>query len=121
MNSIGDPIDVEVGARVRVRRKSLGITQTGLADALGVTFQQVQKYERGGNRISASTLVRIGAKLGMTVSEMVGEVSARPYDRFRSMNAGGAQELLEAYERISDPATKELVIAMVKALAKQVA
>ncbi|HYD43914.1 MAG TPA: helix-turn-helix transcriptional regulator, partial [Phenylobacterium sp.] len=45
-----DPIDVAVGARIRLRRKQLGISQSKLADAIGVTFQQVQKYERGANR-----------------------------------------------------------------------
>lgn len=54
-----DPIDVHVGARVRFRRKCLGISQEALALAIGLTFQQVQKYERGSNRISASKLYRI--------------------------------------------------------------
>lgn len=54
-----DPIDVYVGARVRLRRKVLGISQEALAGAIGLTFQQVQKYERGSNRISASKLYRI--------------------------------------------------------------
>ena len=48
-----DPIDIAVGARIRMRRKSMGVSQQGLADVLGVTFQQVQKYERGTNRVSA--------------------------------------------------------------------
>ncbi len=50
------PVDVHVGARVRQRRTLLGMTQTGLGDALGLTFQQVQKYEKGTNRLSASRL-----------------------------------------------------------------
>src|SRR5580700_3727149 len=57
-----DPIDVEVGARIRARRVFLGMSQTKLAIALGLTFQQVQKYERGDNRVSASTLVRVGVR-----------------------------------------------------------
>ena len=61
-----DPIDVAVGARVRIRRRWLGFSQTQLATALGITFQQVQKYERGANRVSASMLVKIAAKLETT-------------------------------------------------------
>jgi transcriptional regulator with XRE-family HTH domain len=51
-----NPVDIHVGTRVRLRRKQLGVSQERLADALGLTFQQVQKYERGANRISASKL-----------------------------------------------------------------
>lgn len=58
-----DPVDVHVGARVRLLRKRLGVTQQALADAIGLTFQQVQKYERGQNRISASVLHRIARAL----------------------------------------------------------
>jgi transcriptional regulator with XRE-family HTH domain len=54
-----NPIDLHVGARVRMRRKLLGMSQEKLADALGLTFQQVQKYERGANRVSASKLFEI--------------------------------------------------------------
>jgi transcriptional regulator with XRE-family HTH domain len=54
-----DPVDKHVGAKVRMRRIMLGMSQTNLADGLGVTFQQVQKYERGTNRISASRLQQI--------------------------------------------------------------
>jgi transcriptional regulator with XRE-family HTH domain len=56
MTATPSPIDVHVGARVRLRRKQLRISQSALAEALGLTFQQVQKYERGANRISASKL-----------------------------------------------------------------
>ncbi len=58
-----DPIDIYVGARVRLRRKVLGMSQEALAVAIGLTFQQVQKYERGSNRISASKLYRIAKVL----------------------------------------------------------
>jgi transcriptional regulator with XRE-family HTH domain len=54
-----NPVDLHVGARVRMRRKLLGVSQEKLADALGLTFQQVQKYERGANRVSASKLFEI--------------------------------------------------------------
>ena len=58
-----NPIDVHVGRRVRQRRKTLGVTQERLAEDLGLTFQQVQKYERGANRVSASKLYEIARSL----------------------------------------------------------
>ena len=61
-----NPIDKHVGSRVRMRRMMLNMSQSGLGDALGITFQQVQKYERGTNRIGASRLMQICAVLGVT-------------------------------------------------------
>ncbi|ESQ82338.1 Cro/Cl family transcriptional regulator [Asticcacaulis sp. AC466] len=58
-----DPVDIHVGARVRMRRKSLGLSQEALAERIGLTFQQVQKYERGSNRISCSKLYAIASVL----------------------------------------------------------
>lgn len=62
-----NPIDVHVGRRVRLRRKQRGLSQGSLAEALGLTFQQVQKYERGTNRVSASKLYGIATVLGVPV------------------------------------------------------
>lgn len=63
-----NPVDIFVGGRVRLRRKSLGMSQSALADELGLTFQQIQKYERGANRISASTLYKIATALNAPIS-----------------------------------------------------
>src|SRR5580698_3474137 len=63
-----NPIDLHVGARIRLRRRMQGVSQEKLADALGLTFQQVQKYERGANRVSASKLYEIAAALHAPVS-----------------------------------------------------
>ena len=63
-----DPVDVHVGARIRLRRKQLGQSQEALAEAIGLTFQQVQKYERAANRISASMLHRVGKAQGLPES-----------------------------------------------------
>ena len=63
-----DPVDVHVGSRLRERRVSLGMSQTVLAERLGLTFQQVQKYERGANRLSASTLWRAAEAVDVPVS-----------------------------------------------------
>jgi transcriptional regulator with XRE-family HTH domain len=62
-----DPVDIHVGKMIRARRLAIGISQAELADGLGITFQQVQKYERGANRISASKLLATARKLGTTV------------------------------------------------------
>ena len=63
-----NPVDLHVGARIRMRRKILGVSQERLADDLGLTFQQVQKYERGANRVSASKLYEIAKSLQSSVS-----------------------------------------------------
>jgi len=63
-----NPIDIHVGSRVRMRRKLMGVSQEKLAEALGLTFQQVQKYERGVNRVSASKLFETSKFLGVEVS-----------------------------------------------------
>src|SRR5271154_42401 len=62
-----NPIDIHVGLQVRLRRKELKISQEKLADQLGLTFQQVQKYERGANRISASKLYEIARALRVSI------------------------------------------------------
>ncbi len=63
-----NPVDVHVGQRIRARRKALGVSQERLAGELGLTFQQVQKYERGANRVSASKLWEIARALGSDLS-----------------------------------------------------
>ncbi|HEY3797252.1 MAG TPA: helix-turn-helix domain-containing protein [Caulobacteraceae bacterium] len=63
-----NPVDLHVGARIRMRRRMQGVSQEKLADALGLTFQQVQKYERGANRVSASKLYEIAATLRAPIS-----------------------------------------------------
>ncbi len=68
-------VDVAVGQQIRVRRLAKGISQSSLADAIGVTFQQVQKYERGTNRVSASKLVAIANALSTDVADFFGTPS----------------------------------------------
>src|SRR3954468_2212863 len=63
-----NPVDLHVGARIRMRRKILGVSQERLADDLGLTFQQVQKYERGANRVSASKLYEIARSLKTSIA-----------------------------------------------------
>src|SRR5690348_1507474 len=73
-----DPIDVEVGRRIRLQRLARGLSQTELGNELGVTFQQVQKYEKGANRVGAGRLSRIAEALDVSVSQLLGDtVNAR--------------------------------------------
>ena len=120
MTARPDPIDVDVGARIRTRRVFLGLSQTKLANALGLTFQQVQKYERGDNRVSASTLVRVAGALDTTVAALVGETGATPSDgpMLRHLSTPGALGLLEAFVKISDPEVRRAVIRLARTLAK---
>lgn len=73
-----DPVDVHVGARLRSRRRFLGLSQTALATQLGITFQQVQKYERGANRISASKLVACAKALEVPTAWFFAEIDGGP-------------------------------------------
>ena len=113
-----DPIDVAVGARVRIRRRWLGFSQTQLANALGITFQQVQKYERGANRVSASMLVKIAAKLETTVAALVGEDGQAPVEAiiFAQLSTPGATELLAAYAQISDGEARRALLTITEGL-----
>lgn len=94
-----DPIDVAVGQRIRVRRKWLSLSQVALADHLDLTFQQIQKYERGANRVSASMLVRIAEKLQTSVGDLVGETGDTVEDgeMFGLLATAGAVDLLRAF------------------------
>ncbi|MGO8654254.1 helix-turn-helix domain-containing protein, partial [Rhizobium ruizarguesonis] len=101
-------IDVYVGNRVRVRRKTLGMTQNGLAELLGITFQQIQKYEKGTNRIGASRLQRISEILRVPVGFFFENGGSGPIDgqtnelnSFLSSKEGLA--LNKAFIAIEDP------------------
>ena len=104
-----DTIDVALGNRVRERRRAIGMSQGELAKRLGVTFQQVQKYERGANRVSGSTLVRTAAALGISVADLVDEeLDPLPPD---------ARELLDVLRRIEGKRERRAIIAMAKIIA----
>ena len=115
------PVDVHVGSRVRLRRTMLGKSQTHIAEALGLTFQQVQKYERGLNRISASRLYQISLIFGVPVEsffeEIEGEGSSSSPDDL--MLRRETMELVRAYYRIRDPEVREALHAMIKAMGKR--
>ena len=112
-----NPIDLHVGARIRMRRKILGVSQERLADDLGLTFQQVQKYERGTNRVSASMLVRIAAKLQTTVGSLVGEdvVAEQDVAMLTALSTPGAIDLLRAYGQAT-PKGRKAILNVAKTL-----
>ena len=117
-DSAPDPIDVAVGARIRLRRQVLSVSQTALAEALGVSFQQVQKYERGVNRISASMLVRTAEKLQCSVAHLVGEEEGGIMDAglLSLLATPGAIPLLDAYAKIPDGETRSAAITLLRGL-----
>ena len=135
MNSIKDPerspnpIDVHVGLQVRLRRKELKISQEKLAETLGLTFQQVQKYERGANRISASKLYEIARSLRVSISwffeglsdpqagrlKDAAEMQAPPYAHNFLMTPEGI-DLANAFPRIEDRQIRRKLVDLIRAL-----
>jgi transcriptional regulator with XRE-family HTH domain len=129
-----DPIDRHVGARLRSRRTSLALSQTALARAVGLTFQQIQKYERGSNRVSASALFRLSRALNISVAfffdEMPPELTAGqclpPARKVRSgdnQNRGNNVRmgrrtlgLARAYHRIRDERMRSQLFKIIEAL-----
>lgn len=114
-----DPVDVAVGARIRLFRKLRGLSQQALAESAGVTFQQIQKYERGANRVSASMLARIARALGTPVSELFGEAgnAGGAVDEIAAMLAQpGAIELLRAYANLPRGPSRTALVDFVRTL-----
>ena len=103
-----DPFDVAVGQRVRLRRKEVSMSQSTLAEAVGVTFQQVQKYERGTNRVSASMLDRIARALTTTGGSLLGEDGAAgpTSEALELLVVPGAIDMLKAYQAIPLPSQR---------------
>lgn len=128
-----NPIDVHVGSRIRLRRTLLGMSQQKLGEAIGLTFQQVQKYERGTNRVGSSRMFELARVLDVPVSyffeEMGSDVAAR--GRQHAMGvvteapaSGGSDpmtkretlELVRAYYKITDPKVRKRLFEMTKTL-----
>ena len=115
-----DPLDAMVGARIRVFRIHRRISQTDLAEQIGVTFQQVQKYEKGANRIGASRLSRIATVLGVSVGELFespGEKTGDSALLFRLLAEPGALRVLKAYTRTSDSRIRHAIAELVEGIA----
>ncbi|CAA7618142.1 Uncharacterized HTH-type transcriptional regulator Smed_0045 [Magnetospirillum sp. LM-5] len=132
-----NPIDVHVGARVRLRRTLLGMSQEKLGEALGLTFQQVQKYERGANRVGASRLFDLSRVLDVPVSFFFDDMDDQLKEQSPALIAGIGElaelpahfehdpmakretlELVRAYYRITDPQVRKRVYELAKALAE---
>ena len=124
-----NPVDIHVGSRVRMRRKFQGLSQTDLAEALGLTFQQVQKYERGANRISASKLYETAKFLKVPVAyffegyaENGGEndqpsISEIAVNDFLTTSEG--IELASAFPLINKASHRRKILNLVTALAEE--
>ncbi|KRA56128.1 Cro/Cl family transcriptional regulator [Caulobacter sp. Root655] len=124
-----NPVDLHVGARIRMRRKILGVSQERLADDLGLTFQQVQKYERGANRVSASKLYEIAKSLQSPVSYFF-EGLADPTDLDGFSENGSEQfvhdflmtpeglELAALFPRIGKSRVRRRILDLVRSMAE---
>jgi transcriptional regulator with XRE-family HTH domain len=137
MSDKPNPIDVHVGRRLRLRRTLLGMSQERLAQLLGLTFQQIQKYERGVNRIGSSRLYELGQILDVPISfffDDMAEGSHAPdllapglaedpadfdFDGTRDLQLDKREtlEFVRAYNRIVDPAVRKRLFELAKALA----
>ena len=131
VKKVPNPIDVHVGTRVRLRRTMMGLSQEKLGESLGITFQQIQKYEKGANRIGASRLQQIAAVLNTPISfffedspgstESVaggfGESDSSSYVvDFLSTSEG--LQLNRAFIKIKDPQVRKKIVDLVRSLSE---
>ena len=126
------PIDVHVGARLRQRRTLMGMSQTNLGDVLGVSFQQVQKYENGANRISASRLFDLARVFDVPIEYFFDDIPAAVAASSPAQGGGKAKkppsyeldpmakretlQLVRAYYKISDPEIRKRLYELAKTL-----
>jgi transcriptional regulator with XRE-family HTH domain len=128
------PVDIHVGTRVRLRRTLLGLSQEKLGTAIGLTFQQIQKYERGANRIGASRLFEMSRVLDVPVQFFFDEMPAEPASSDYRPMSGEAEipeqdpmakretlELVRAYYRIPDAQVRRRLFELAKALGTNLA
>lgn len=134
-----DPVDVHVGARLRLRRNLMGMSQEQLGKACGLTFQQIQKYERGTNRMGSSRLYQFAKLLDVPVSYFFDDVrmersnvhpavgfSEREQSPLEGQGNGDTEmlqrretlELIRAYYKITDPKTRRKVYELIKSMAE---
>jgi transcriptional regulator with XRE-family HTH domain len=119
-----DPVDVHVGTRLRQRRTLLGMSQEKLAVAVGVSFQQIQKYERGANRVSASRLHQLTRILNVPVGYFFEGMADAPSNGAAAHPAHDGEmvasretlELVRAYYRIEDPAVRRRLVDLLRSL-----
>jgi transcriptional regulator with XRE-family HTH domain len=122
-----NPIDVQVGNRVRIRRMLIGMSQERLGDLLGLTFQQVQKYEKGVNRIGAGRLFEMSRILNVPVDFFYEGVNAAPVQPgdgesppvMEFVSSGEGMQLSLAFMKIKDAKVRKRVLDLVKSLAEE--
>jgi len=132
-SATADPIDLAIGSRLRLRRLAMGFSQETLARALGITFQQIQKYERGTNRIFASRLFHLARVLRVPVSFFFqglssdgaappgSETAAPPAEESVQDLLGRSDtlKLIQAYNRIADPVVRRQIYALVRSVGER--
>lgn len=126
-----NPIDVHVGSRLRLRRMMLGISQEKLGDKLGLTFQQIQKYEKGTNRIGASRLFRLSQVLDVNIQFFFDELelgsdagdgtskTGQESHVLEFLNSREGLELNKAFVQIGDQKVRRRLTDLIRALAKE--
>lgn len=117
-----NPIDMEVGRRIRSRRLAKGISQTALGEPLGVTFQQVQKYEKGVNRVGAGRLQQIAEILDVPVSFFYGTTDGDSRDTKTVMgfiDTAHAVRLMRAYSKIESRKVQHAIVDLVERMAER--
>ncbi|OPB31096.1 helix-turn-helix domain-containing protein [Bartonella sp. AR 15-3] len=123
-----DPIDIYVGARIRLRRNILGLTQEKLGEKLGITFQQIQKYEKGTNRVGASRLQAIAEIMDVPVSYFFDKgIAIQSIDGFTESDnnfidfcsSSEGIQLMRAFTNISDAKVRRKIIDLAKALSEE--
>ena len=132
---VKNPIDAYVGAQIKQRRTIVGMSQTELANRLGITFQQVQKYEKGANRVGSSRLYEISEILGVplqsffdgvedviqkknskTADKRTKDTTLGKFDEFISSPSG--VDMIKAFVEIDNPAVRKQIAALVKSVSK---
>ena len=108
--NVASEIDLQIGKTVRTRREKAGLTQADLGHAIGVTFQQVQKYERGANRVSAAAMVRIAEALKCNVADL--------YDPDPSGSSVSERTILKLWGKLRE-AERDAVVAMIREFVKR--
>jgi transcriptional regulator with XRE-family HTH domain len=114
--------DVEIGRKIRALRLERGLSQSGLADSIGLTFQQLQKYEKGANRVSAGRLHKIAEMLNIPVTFFYGGMSARAKKPdggdpdFSFMQTRDAVRIMRAYSEIESRSTKYALVVLAESL-----
>ena len=126
-----NPIDVHVGSRVRIRRTLLGLTQGQIGEALGLTFQQIQKYERGANRIGSSRLFKLSNLLDVPVTYFFDDMPDQLERHARSRSDETAEmfdqnlissketlDLVRNYYKIRNPNLRKRIFELIKGIAQ---